>query len=139
MVYLLQDLIFQAYLRAAQLTSLPTPRTPFHRLFNANVSDISRSDNETLATAAKELGGALQILFEQIPPKESPTLSKLALRLLFKFAGEPQEDRTLNDIMRESGFDMKDIEDIELDSGGPGPGREAIVIHTNGKTKEFST
>jgi hypothetical protein len=139
MVYILQDIVYQSYLRAAQLTSLPMPRTPFHRLFNANVSDISRSDNQTLATAAKELGSALQSVFEQIPPRESPTLAKLSLRLMFKFAGEPQEDRTLNNIMREAGYDMKDIEDIELSTGPPGPGRAAHVIRqatSNGRTKE---
>ncbi len=93
------------------------PRTPFHNLFNANVSDISRTDNTTLATASHELSESLNNVFTFLPPSKSPTLSKLALRLIFKFAGEPQDDSILNDILTESGYDPKMIDDVTLSTG----------------------
>ena len=36
-------------------------------------------------------------------PSKSPTLARLALRMYFKFAGEPQEDQTIDQILEELG------------------------------------
>ena len=119
MVFILQDIIYQSFVRAAAINKAGggVPRTPFHNLFNANVSDISRTDNTTLATASHELSESLNNVFAFLPPAKSPTLSKLALRLIFKFAGEPQDDSILNDILMESGYNPKQIEDITLSTG----------------------
>jgi hypothetical protein len=54
------------------------------------------------------------MLFEQVPAEKSTTLTKLAMRLIFKFAGEPQDDTVLNAILRESGRPVQDIDDAAL-------------------------
>lgn len=99
LVFILQDLVYQAFLRSGQ----PSPRIPFHRLFSSNVSDISRQDNEMLATAANQLSESYEQLFVIASPSKSPTLARLALRMYFKFAGEPQEDQTIDQILEELG------------------------------------
>jgi hypothetical protein len=116
LVFILQDIIYQAYLRAAAIgmQEASRPRAPFHQLFTANVTDISRADNETLARAANQLSLAFGQLFEWISPDQSTTLAKLALRMLFKFAGEPQEDDVLNAILRETGRSVDDIDAAAL-------------------------
>jgi hypothetical protein len=139
MVFILQDILYQAFIRAAEINKAGggVPRTPFHKLFNANVSDISRSDNTALATAAHQLSQSLQNVFEFLPPEKSPTLAKLALRLIFKFAGEPQDDPVLNDILTEAGYDPKEIEDVTLSANNPvGAG---LVAARNGHIKKERT
>lgn len=128
-VFLLEDLIYQAFSRAAQIDKVGggVPRTPFHRLFQANVSDVSRTDNAALALAASQLSTALNNLFTQIPAENSTTLTKLALRLIFKFAGEPQEDEVLNAILRESGRTIEDIDDAALSSYTNGHGIKELI------------
>jgi hypothetical protein len=110
LVFILQDLIYQAFIRAAEVNKAwgAVPRTPFHRLFNTSVSDISTTDNIPLASAAQQLSQALANLFDILPPQKSPTFTRLVLRLILKFAGEPQDDQTLNDILNESGLSTGD-------------------------------
>ena len=55
-------------------------------------------------------------MFQWISPEQSATLAKLALRLIFKFAGEPQEDDVLNAILRETGRSEEDIDEAVLQS-----------------------
>jgi hypothetical protein len=116
LVFILQDIIYQSFLRAAEIGAQEAtrPRQPFHKLFTANVSDISRSDNESLANAADTLASAFQKTFEWIDPAQSVTMAKLALRLLFKFAGEPQDDDVLNTILQETGRSIEDIDQAAL-------------------------
>ncbi|MFN2222019.1 MAG: hypothetical protein PVH65_00900 [Chloroflexota bacterium] len=116
LVFILEDMIYHAFLRAAEIgmQNATRPRAPFHRLFTSNVTDISRSDNETLARAANQLSLAFGQLFEWISPAQSTTLSKLALRMLFKFAGEPQEDGVLNAILRENGHSIEEMDEAAL-------------------------
>ncbi len=131
-VFILEDLIYQAFTRAAQINKAGggVPRTPFHRLFQANVSDVSRTDNAALANAASQLSTALNNVFTQIPAENSTTLTKLALRLIFKFAGEPQEDEVLNAILRESGRTIEDIDNSALSVA------DWVTIESNGHQKE---
>jgi hypothetical protein len=106
LAYILKDMVYQAYLRAAQLGfySGGAPRPPFERLFTVVTSDISRSDNHELAQAARHMAETFSALFQQFPARQSGTLAKLALRLILKFAGEPQDDQILDAILRESGL-----------------------------------
>jgi hypothetical protein len=122
LVFILQDVIWQAYDRFAQLNGMSAPSKAYHKLFTVNVSDISRTDNTALAAASKDLTASLTQLFETIPAKQSPTLAQLALRLVLKFAGEPQDDETVNKILFETGF-------IEDDSGDQ-------LLSSNGRHKE---
>ncbi|MGD2079025.1 MAG: hypothetical protein PVH18_11625, partial [Chloroflexota bacterium] len=57
---------------------------------------------------------AFQKTFEWIDPEQSTTMAKLALRLLFKFAGEPQDDDVLNTILQETGRSIEDIDQAAL-------------------------
>jgi hypothetical protein len=117
LVFILQDLIYQSFIRAAQIDMAggSVPRTPFHRLFNANVSDISRQDNEMLARSSQLLSDTFKQMLEAAPTlSNSTTFAKIALRLIYRFAGEPQEDETLNQILVESGRTIEDIDDTNL-------------------------
>jgi len=136
-VFILQDICYQAFLRQVQIGKGGggAPRTPFNRLFVSNVSDISRQDNTNLATAANQLSIALQTLFQQVPAEKSTTLTKLAMRLIFKFAGEPQDDTVLNAILRESGRTVEDIDDAALNVG---PGMRAVKLESTQLTKNGS-
>jgi hypothetical protein len=116
LVFVLQDIIYQSFLRAAAIgmQNATRPRASFHKLFSANISDISRADNESLARATNQLALAFGQTFEWIDPAESTTLAKLALRMFFKFAGEPQDDEVLNAILRESGRTTEEIDEAAL-------------------------
>lgn len=92
--YILQDVLFQAYQRAVQVgKARRLPLNDFSQLFTLIVPDISRSDNATLAQSASALSGALASLATM--PVHSPGLARLILKLVFKFAGEPQSEETL--------------------------------------------
>ena len=60
-------------------------------------------------------------MFETIPATKSPTLANLALRLVLKFAGEPQDDETINNILFETGFTDDPKGDQLLGSNGRAP------------------
>jgi hypothetical protein len=98
--YILEDILYQAYQRAVEAgrqKALPT--TDFQKLFTLTVPDISRADNESLARSARDLAGALQGMNLALQPSRS--LQKLALRMVFKFAGEPQPEDVLETILDE--------------------------------------
>ena len=101
--WLLQDLTFQAYARARAARPELWPEVDgrdYRRLFLVTVPDVSRSDNMQLAQASAELAGALERLQGQFP--DSPTLRRLLLKLVLRFAGEPQGDEVLDRILREA-------------------------------------
>ncbi len=102
-VWMLQDLTFHAYMRAhearPELWPAPGPLN-YGDLFLVATPDVSRADNLLLAQAAQGLSGAVERLQAQYPG--SPTLRRLLLKLVLRFAGEPQEDQTLDAIMREA-------------------------------------
>jgi hypothetical protein len=103
-VFVLQDIIYQAYLRANQLypDKYPLPaETDYNKLFSAATPDVSRSDNNNLATAARDLGQVMAQLEQEYPG--SQTLRRLLLKTVLKFAGEPQEDAVLDQIMSQAG------------------------------------
>ena len=63
------------------------------------VPDISRTDNESLARSARDLCQALTQVGQL--NLHSPLLTRQALRMVFKFAGEPQPESVLDEIARE--------------------------------------
>jgi len=102
-VFILEDIVYQAYRRAHELfpERWPMPaESDYSRLFTAAVPDISREDNQQLAAAARDLSAVTAQLGEAFPG--SPTLKRLMLRLVLKFAGEPQGDEALGAILSES-------------------------------------
>ena len=104
--YVLQDILFQAYQRAVlagRARSLPasSPR----ELFRMTAPDISRADNESLARSARDLSQALTQVGQL--NLHSPLLTRQALRMIFKFAGEPQPESVLDEIARELGQEFK--------------------------------
>ncbi len=106
--YLLQDLAFQAYLRAVQIgraRSLPrnsgAQPGSGRELLRISVPDISRSDNSVLASSARDLAQALSQV--EAMNLRSPCLTRQALRMIFKFAGEPLSEETIEEIAREMG------------------------------------
>lgn len=126
LLFILEDIIFQAYMRAGY----PRPRPDFHKLFTANVSDISRQDNDLLATAAHQLSQAFTELVETTPAlSRSTTWAKLVLRLVLKFAGEPQEDDILNQILRESGRTDEEIDEANLSAFTINGHHQETIIH----------
>ena len=101
---MLQDLTYQAYVRAHQAHPEIWPALPDGRykyLFEIHTPDVTKTDNTLLATATENLSNAFDSLQQHYP--NSPTLRRTLLRLLMKFAGEPQDDEVLDQIMREAG------------------------------------
>lgn len=119
--FLLQDLLYQAYQRAAQLgRTRPLPPEDLETLISVEAPDISRWDNEALARAGRDLAGAWGALggwlgsngapaqgedpARSAPDRAaSPTLQRLVLRMLFRFTGEPLSEAQLEQIMQELG------------------------------------
>lgn len=100
-VYMLQDIIYHAYQRAAQVgRQTPLEETDYSKLFAVQMADISREDNKALAEAAHQLTLAMAKLQGQLGG-DSPSLRRLVLQLVLKFAGEPQPADTLDKIMKE--------------------------------------
>jgi hypothetical protein len=104
-IYILQDIIFNAYTRQVQAgLAAPLPQgasSDYTSLFTVQSPDISRSDNESLSTSAKNMADVYQILIKQLP-SASPSLHRLLLKLVFKFSGEPQDDEVIDELISSS-------------------------------------
>lgn len=99
-VYMLQDIVWTAWRRAAEVMGYRALGTEvMSELFQAEMADISRADNEALARAARNLAQAIYSLIAA--PNRSKTLNSLLLRLVFRFAGEPQDAATIAAIVDE--------------------------------------
>lgn len=126
-VFILQDILYHAYQRAhlAQPDRWPEiDETNYDKLFTAATPDISRTDNQKLATAAKELTAVLDGLSREFTG--SAKLKRLMLKLILKFAGEPQEDDFLDAVMTETTADAP-----ETDSD-PDDDNQETMHSTNG-------
>jgi len=102
-VWMLQDILYHAYTRAHQQHPDQWPALDTHSyklLFTANTPDISRTDNESLASAATSMTAVLTQLVEQYP---SPTLKRQMLKAVLTTAGTPQPDEFIDQVMQESG------------------------------------
>ena len=101
--WMIQDIIYNAYQRAAQLGKVPNLTThDYDKLFTVDIPDISRRDNVNLAKSARDLTLALKDVAAQLPGQSS-SYNRIMLRLAYKFLGEPQDDETLDKIMTEAG------------------------------------
>lgn len=102
-VFILCDILYHAYQRASAIspeTYPPITETNYNKLFTAATPDISRADNERLAQASKEMTAVMQGLAQEFPG--SHKLKRLMLQLVLKFAGEPQDDEFLDEVMDEA-------------------------------------
>jgi len=101
-VYMLQDLVYQAYNRAEAIGKVPDLTTDnFRELFTVNVPDISRIDNKELATAAHQISRAMRELSQHLP-KRSKSLSRQVVKMVMRFAGDPMDDEDVDTILNES-------------------------------------
>ncbi len=101
--WILQDVVYHAYCRANYLHPdlWPDLETAVYTdLFTVSRTDISKTDNESLAKSAKDLSGVVKELNEVYG--RSPKLKRVMLRLVLAFAGEPANDGLLDEIMAES-------------------------------------
>jgi len=101
-IYILQDIIYQAYQRGVAAGDLPELSTSdYDELYQVDVREISRQDNKELATAAHEISQAMRELSQHLP-KRSKSLSRLVLSMVMKFAGEPLGVESIDQILDES-------------------------------------
>lgn len=123
--FLLQDIVYQAYLRAVEAgAARKLPSEDYGRLFVVSAPDVSRSDNEALARSARDLSAALEALARQLPGR-SRTLDKLLLRMVFRFAGAPQDDDILDQVLAELGS-MPGDDGGEVSNDVPGRSADAV-------------
>jgi len=96
------DLLYHAYQRSVQIgKAKPLSSNDYTMLFNVNVPHLSKTDNESLGRAARGLARAFQSISEELPGPSSK-LSRLMMKQCFRFAGIPQPDETLDEIMAEA-------------------------------------
>jgi len=113
-LWMIQDIIYHAQQRAAQIDKAPTLDTNnYEKLFTIEAQDISRRDNVNLAKSARDLTLALKDVAAQFP-KGSESFDRLMLRLTYKFLGEPQDDETIDEIMSESHDGTEEQEQQEV-------------------------
>jgi hypothetical protein len=101
-VYMLQDIVLQAYRRAAATgKERPIPEMDYGDLFSVIAPEVSRQDNAMLARAARDLAEAFRLL-EEVLPKRSERLARLMIGLVTKFAGEPASEKEIGEIIGEA-------------------------------------
>ena len=98
--YLVRDLSYQAYTRAAQLGK--TRAKPDLHAIDVQMTDLDRVDNRELAEAAHTIAQALEIAASSTKTAKSATLRRLALRLILRFGGEHPEPELLDTIFQEA-------------------------------------
>ena len=107
-VFMLEDLIYQAYQRAQQLGyARPLPTGDYRKLFVVSTPDISRQDNASLALSAREFTQALTQLGSLLDGKNE-SFKRLALREALRFAGTPASEEQIEQILREGAVEEKD-------------------------------
>ncbi|MEW5988764.1 MAG: hypothetical protein AB1791_19220 [Chloroflexota bacterium] len=100
-ITILQDMVYQAYTRAYQVGAVARPPAgSYADLFHVLAPDISRTDNQQLAQAGRDLAQAFATLARQLPGR-SPTLGRVMLEKLFYFIGQPQDEATVQAILAE--------------------------------------
>jgi hypothetical protein len=115
-VWLLEDIMYQAFLRSGAAVS----ETDYNQLFTPNIPDVSLRDNGMLADASSGMAMSFATLQNTLLGK-SPTLHRLAVDLVTKFAGEPQTDEVLDKIISEAKSDPIEPMMFPGDPGGLNP------------------
>ena len=101
-VYLLEDLLTQAFLRAVEIgAESAIGETDYNKIFTVEKADVSLRDNSLLAKAASDLAVSFATLQNTLQGK-SPTLQRMFTDFVFKFAGETIEYETLEKIITEA-------------------------------------
>lgn len=127
-VYMLKDILFQAYQRGVVLGKLEAlPTNDYEKLFSVDVPEISRRDNKELAMAAHQISRAMRELSQHLP-KRTKNLSRLVVRLVMRFAGEPLSVEEIEKIVEEAYID-NDVND-------DGAGNENAVTGKGGENAE---
>ena len=128
-VWLLEDILYHAFLRAAEIGTASSISTSsdYTDLFTVKVPDVTLRDNDQLAGGAEKIANSFSVLQNTLLGK-SPTLHRIAVDLMLKFAGEPQKDDVLDKIITEVKADP--IEQVLL------PGKEpAADVSNSGGSK----
>jgi hypothetical protein len=100
-VWLLEDILYQAFLRSMELGIEPAPtESNYEKLFVCDRPDVSLRDNSLLAEAGNNLAMAFATLQNTLLGK-STILHKMFIDLVFKFTGEVIDDDTLQQIISE--------------------------------------
>jgi hypothetical protein len=101
-VWLLQDILYQAFLRAVEVGAQPAiAETKFIDIFKVDSPDVSLRDNLQLADSANKLAQSFATVQNTLLGK-SPTFHRIVADLVLKFAGEPQEHDVLDAIIAEA-------------------------------------
>ncbi len=100
--YILQDILFHAYQRHAQVTAARAlSTTDYKKLFTLVLPDVSRWDNEALARSAQALAAALSSVSGELGGK-SPKFVRYILESVARFTGKPLDDEDLDTILEEA-------------------------------------
>jgi hypothetical protein len=98
--HMVVDMTFTAAVRASQIRKLRA--TPQRDAIHIEMTDIDREDNQDLASASRNLAEAMQTLTTMLNEQGgSLTLRRLITRLVLRFAGEPLNEPTLDQIFDE--------------------------------------
>jgi hypothetical protein len=93
-LYVIEDILYHAYQRAAALGFYPALQTnDFERLFIPEIPDVSLRDNALLAEAANHIANAFASLQSMRANGAPPELSRRAEELILKFTGVRGENR----------------------------------------------
>lgn len=104
-VWMLEDILLNAYQRAAQIGRVDTvAEWDYRKLFTVVIPDISRGDNEELSRAATQMARAMETLGKQMPSKSGEKFLRLVLRMVLRSAGETPTDERLNELIAEMGL-----------------------------------
>ncbi len=100
-IWMLQDIIYQAYQRAVNIGAFrPMAGADYETLFRVSSPEISRWDNESLASSAEKIGKAFADLTPQL--KGLPeSYARLLLSTAFKFMGEPLSEDSLAQLIQD--------------------------------------
>lgn len=107
--YVLCDILYHAYQRAVQIGKAePLTTDDYEQLFEVVTTDLSTTDNERLARAARGLARAFQSIAQELPGP-SAKLTRLMMDMCFDFAGKPQRKEVLDEIMAEAKKNQESI------------------------------
>jgi hypothetical protein len=100
--FIMQDIIFQAYQRAAGLRNLPPlPTSNYEKLFKINAPDVSARDNNMLANSATGIAHAMQQLEQMLQGNTNDEFKRLVTDMVLTFAGEIPEERDLAKLIKQ--------------------------------------
>ena len=100
-IWMLEDILYHAYQRAFEIgMARNLGSSNYADLFTVQLPDISRWDNEALARATRDITQGFSTLSSQLAALPH-SLAKQALRLTFKFAGEPVSEELIEKILAE--------------------------------------